>query len=766
MATSYVASGGTGPASKQILSGGGVVANTGLAPGAGAPAAAAAPTGKVAGPYDRFRNTKPADVPADWWNSYIDSQNAEVQKIVASDPKSAAAVQQQVARYTPEQFAQVAKTNGSPQGIGAAANTIAGASGYFPTTALPQNGPQQQQDQLVQQILDNAKTQQAGNQQLINSQVIPALNAQKNANGAATYLDQQALQQQTSARDQLQNTLSGLSSQQRANAASYNQQGSNMYNSYASGQNALNTQDQGTLSSYLGTTNPLLTQLQSHGSNPQDIANQNAALQAAIGIGGGSLDYTAAQSGLSQAQLTQAALAQAQLSQYQSNPADWQRQLDSYYNLQNVGNGTLDYRSQAAQAYTDSGDLANQRKALSDIQGDVANGGKDQQAALDLIKSRTGNTATAEEAFLAEQARRKFETEDRSSREAVMNDLAQRGLRSGSAEIANQLSERENLSQDRTLAELGMNANAMQRAQAYTGMQANQSNAMRNSAQNALGMQGNLSTNMRNASFDEAYKRGVGADVASANNQSTRFGGIAGAANQSNVMRGQNDQVGMFNTGEANNMSMFNTGQANQNYMFNAGQANDMSMFNAGQANTVGMFNAGQVNNASANNQATRLGGTQLQASQSNAIRNSNDAMSMFQDSYASQEASRVGNLAGQQAQIGLGTTAQVGARNDTTYGAGQTMLNTNYGRDQNSIALDTGNAITGYGADTDVAAATRGVGASAASRAAGLTGSAAGVAGTSSGITSTDNQALVNALMLGVGANSKSLAAQIYGGY
>lgn len=692
MATQYVASGGTGPASGQILSGGGVVAKTGLAPGAGAPAAAAAPAGKVAGPYDRFRNTKPADVPADWWNSYIDSQNAEVQKIVASDPKSAAAVQQQVARYTPEQFAQVAKTNGSPQGIGAAANTIAGASGYFPTTALPQNSPQQQQDALIQQILDNSKAQQASDQQFLNTQVVPSLNAQRNANGAATFLDQQATQQQGAARDQLQSTLSGLSGQQRANAASYNQQGTDMYNTYASGQNALNTQDQGTLSSYLNTTNPLLTQLQAHGSSPQDIANQNAALQAAIGIGNGSLDYTAAQSALSQAQLTQAALAQAKLSQYSSNPQD----------------------------------LKNQQKSLSDIQADVAGGGKDQQAALDLIKSRTGNTATAEEAFLAEQARRKFETNDRSSREAVMNDLAQRGLRSGSAEIANQLSERENLSQDRTLAELGLNANAMQRAQAYTGMQANQANAMRGSQQNALGLQGN----------------------------------------QSNVMRGQNDTVGMFNTGQANDMSMFNTGQANQNYQFNAGQANNVSMFNAGQANTVGMFNAGQVNNAQANNQATRLGGTQLQANQSNEIRNSNDAMSRFQDSFASQEASRVGNLATNQAQTSLNATNQIGTRNDTTYSNGQDLLTTNYGRNKDSITLDTGNALTGYGADTDVNNATRGVGANAASRAATMTGSAAGVAGTQASITQPNNQALIDALMLGVGASSKNAAAQIYNAY
>lgn len=688
MATQYVASGGTGPASGQILSGGGVVAKTGLAPGAGAPAvaptAAAASGGKVAGPADKFRNQRPSDIPQAWWDQYLDSENAFYQSLGGQQKT---AYEQAIAKATPEAVAQQARQY---QPSNAAKASAGGA--YAPTTTVAGGAFQTTQDSLVQQIIDNTTAQKADDKQFVDTNVVPALNAQRNANGAATFLDQQATQQQGAARDQLQSTLSGLSGQQRANAASYNQQGTDMYNTYASGQNALSAQDQGTLSSYLGTTNPLLTQLQSHGSSPQDIANQNAALQAAIGIGNGSLDYTAAQSALSQAQLTQAALAQARLSQYSSNPQD----------------------------------LKNQQKSLSDIQADVAGGGKDQQAALDLIKSRTGNTATAEEAFLAEQARRKFETNDRSSREAVMNDLAQRGLRSGSAEIANQLSERENLSQDRTFAELGLQANAMQRAQAYTGMQANQANAMRGSQQNALGLQGN----------------------------------------QSNAMRNANDTVGMFNTGQANDMSMFNTGQANQNYQFNAGQANNVSMFNAGQANTVGMFNAGQVNNAQANNQATRLGGTQLQASQSNAIRNSNDAMSMFQDNYAQGEATRVGNLAGQQAQIGLNTTNQVGTRNDTTYGAGQTMLNTNYGRNKDSITLDTGNALTGYGADTDVNNALRGVGANAATRAATMTGSAAGVAGTQASITQPNNQALIDALMLGVGASSKNAAAQIYNAY
>jgi hypothetical protein len=592
--------------------------------------------------------------------------------------------------------------------------------------------PEQQQDKLVQQLIDNAQGQVTGRKNFVDQNVMPALSTERNANAAAMFGDQQRADDIAAASSKFQNTLSGLSAEQRGLASGYNAAGAGMYGSYAAGQNALNQRDDANLSRYMSETDPLMQQLTARNSNPQDIANQQAALQAATGIANGSLDYQAAQ----------AALTQAALSQYYSNPADQQRQLDAYGNLSGIGRGNLDYQSQAARAYADDTDLANQRKALSDIQADVAGGNKEQLAALDLIKSRTGNTATAEEAFLAEQARRKFESDDRNSREAVMHDLSMRGLRSGSAEIANQLAEREQLSQDRTLSELGLQANAMQRARAYTGMQADQANAMRNSAQNALGLQGNLSTAMRNASFDEAYKRGVGADTASANNQQTRLTGSLGAANQSNAIRNANDTVGMFNTG----------------------QANQVSMFNAGQANDVSMFNTGQTNQARANNQSTRLAGTQLQANQSNEIRNANDAMIRFQDQFAQNEATRVGNLATDRSQQNLNTTQQEGTRNDTTYQKGKEMLDTNYGRDTDSISLDARNAPLIYGADTDVANAKNDVTTNAADRASRYTGST--IAATGTAYPGDPNQDLINALMLGVGSSSKKSAKGILGGY
>lgn len=72
---------------------------------------------------------------------------------------------------------------------------------------------------------------------------------------------------------------------------------------------------------------------------------------------------------------------------------------------------------------------------------------------------------TGQERLLAELARRKFESDDRSSREAQMQALSARGLRSGGLQIANQQATRQQLAQDRQLNELGLQAQAVARAQ-------------------------------------------------------------------------------------------------------------------------------------------------------------------------------------------------------------------------------------------------------------------------------------------------------------
>lgn len=590
-------------------------------------------------------------------------------------------------------------------GIGLGTGSVGALPNYKfqppPGTQTPAQVAGQQDDPIIQQLIDNAKGSAADNKQFSDDQVVPALNAQKQASKDAAGLDWASYGMQTAARDKAQTQRSGAVTDLANLGTQYNTKSNDLYNTYAGQQAGLSSQDQAGLSRYMSETDPLMQQLTAHGSDPNDIARQQASYNTLTGIGNGSLDYQAAQ--------------------YSSNPADQQRQEDAYAALAGVGNGSLSYASEAARAFADPNDVAAQKSALGDIQQDVKTGGKQQQDALDLIKSRTGNTATAEEAYLAEMARRKFENDDKSSREAQMQDLAQRGIRSGSAEIAGQLADREQASQDRTLSELGLQANAMQRARDYTQMDATQSNALRDSQQQGLGLQSNLSTNIRNEGFDEAYKRGVGADNASANNQQTRLSGYQSQGNEANAIRNAND--------------------------------------------VVGTFNVGQTNAAQANNQGTRLAGSQSAATQSNAIRSANDAISMFKDNYASQEATRVGNLAGDRQDTTLRTTDQVGNRNKDVETEGQAVNDVNYGRDKAPIQMTHDDAATNYQEDSDVAAMPGDIGDRAHARAVSDTGSSVGVAGQRSGDSASASDALAEALGLRLADNAKNRALALGAG-
>lgn len=122
----------------------------------------------------------------------------------------------------------------------------------------------------------------------------------------------------------------------------------------------------------------------------------------------------------------------------------------------------------------------------ADVQADAEGLGA-QRDVMQRYKDLSNPEATAQERYLSEIARRNFEAQDRGNREAVMQDLSQRGLQSGTLQIANNLASQERLGQDRTLAELGLQANAvgrsMQALQGYGG----QANALR-SANDAINM--------------------------------------------------------------------------------------------------------------------------------------------------------------------------------------------------------------------------------------------------------------------------------------
>lgn len=587
------------------------------------------------------------------------------------------------------------------QGTSGASNPPPGAGSTYQGTPPGQDAGQTQEDALIQQIIDQQKQTATDNRAFSDNTVVPALNKQIGSSDTADALDWNSYAQQGAARDKAEATRASTVQQSKDLATKYNGQSSDMYNSFAAGQNALNAQDQAGLSKYMSETDPLMSMIQARSSDPADVNRQVGSYNTLNDIGNGSLDYA------------------AQI--YNSDPNDVRRQQESYYNDLGIGQGSLNYDSLAARAFADPQDIQAQKNALTNINEDVRVGGAQQQDALNLIKSRTGTMATPEEALLAEMARRKFENDDKSSREAVNQDLAQRGVRSGASEIAGQLADREQASQDRTLSEMGLQANAMQRARDYTNMDANQSNAIRASSQNALGLQSNLTTNMRNESFDEAYKRGEGADLASANNQRTQLSGYQLAGNQANAIRDSDD--------------------------------------------TVGMFDTNQVNNAQAANQGVRLAGSQSAAQQSNSIRSANDSQRQYEDTMAHNEAARVGTLAGDRLNGTLGTTAQDSTRNYTTETEGQKVNDTNFGRDQAPIDTAHNDAVTDYAADSDVAGMPAAIGEAAHGRRVADTGSAVGVAGQRSGTNSADDEALLEALGLKMASNSKNAALKLAAG-
>lgn len=103
-----------------------------------------------------------------------------------------------------------------------------------------------------------------------------------------------------------------------------------------------------------------------------------------------------------------------------------------------------------------------------------------QTNAIQQFKNNYNPEVTDQERFLAELARRKFEGDDQSSREAVMQQLAGRGLKSGGLVIAGQQQAQQQMSQDRMLNELGLNANAVQRAERNRVDYSNASDSLRN----------------------------------------------------------------------------------------------------------------------------------------------------------------------------------------------------------------------------------------------------------------------------------------------
>jgi hypothetical protein len=576
------------------------------------------------------------------------------------------------------------------------------------------------------------------NRDFITNTVLPRLPQVDASAGIADAIDQDAWVQQRDLGEGARGALDANLQDQRNNATWTNNQSGNMYGSYKGEMSALNDSDRSALDRYNAETDPLMQRREAQGwgadvqNDPEGLAAQRAALGQLSGMAGGSLDYSA--------------------SQYASNPGDIARQTQAYDTFGGIYGGSLDYQSQGAQAYADQATIDGQwdvygqlqgaaggsldtvsqaaqaaasaksvgqhEKAVDDL-GGLVNGGEwadSQRDVRDKYKALTSPEVTGQERFIMELARRQREAEASAQRGAIAQDQSLRGVRSGAAETADMLAQGQQSSQDRVLADLGMQANAvdrsMQALQGY-GQATNAGRAAQLQAQGmytdatgnlrsqefdeafkraaagdamavanadrklqAMGMSADQINNMREQSFNEAYSRGIAADNAAANNQATRLGGAQGMASQANAIRAAND--------------------------------------------AVGTFNVGQQNTAKANNQTTRLGAAGMQSDAANQLRSANDAISTFnktgsqiaqrhQDDYAQRESERIGGVANDRLTGTQNTNAGIGSRLGEVHTAGQDHLDQGYDRNQDTIAATDTTIKSKYGIGQDtIGAATR----------------------------------------------------------
>jgi hypothetical protein len=257
-------------------------------------------------------------------------------------------------------------------------------------------------------------------------------------------------------------------------------------------------------------------------------------------------------------------------SQLALNPEAWAAQQQALSQLQGTANGALDYQSQAAGAYADPRYVAMRDQGLADLY-DVSKGSKDVHVgqedpkayaaameALDKASALTNPAVTDAENFLYEKARQGWEMDQRALDGAKMSNLRRRGMAGGGAELTLGALGSQQIAQQRVLSDLAASAQAvarsqdMLRLQGQLGTQLNsEANALATGNANrqlqALGMYEQGAETAQQSSFDQAYKRGVAADTASANNQQTRLSGQIASGNQANAMQDDAYNVDSFN---------------------------------------------------------------------------------------------------------------------------------------------------------------------------------------------------------------------------
>lgn len=234
----------------------------------------------------------------------------------------------------------------------------------------------------------------------------------------------------------------------------------------------------------------------------------------------------------------------------------------------------------------------------------------DQRDVEQRYKDLSNPQVTAEERLIASQARQNFESQDKSSRDAVMAQLQGRGLQSGGLQIANMQGAGQQLAQDRMNAEMGLEANAQTRAMG------------------ALAGYGTESNNIRSADDAERNFQDVYAQ-----NEALRVGNLAQQRNNQSLQTNQaitnRDQAGFNNatTSINNNFARDYTGyQANtQTNQDNFGRSNTAIQTNLG-INQSNLGNTQYATNTNLGVNQSNLGNTQYATNTNLGVNDTNNS--------------------------------------------------------------------------------------------------------------------------------------------
>jgi|SRR3982751_1409485 len=214
----------------------------------------------------------------------------------------------------------------------------------------------------------------------------------------------------------------------------------------------------------------------------------------------------------------------------QAAQAQYQRETDPLMNQLQAGGWGQDVTA-------DAEGLGAQRQALGMALGDAQSGGADQRDVMSRYKELSSPEVSAQERLIGEMARRKFEGQDRGNREAVQQNLAQRGLNSGTLQIANNLAAQERLGQDRTLSEMGMQANAVGRGMQGLAGYGEAAGLLRGQNQSANALYGSQAGDLRTQGDALSQFNKTGSQISQrfqnqyAQDEANRVGSLAGQRN-------------------------------------------------------------------------------------------------------------------------------------------------------------------------------------------------------------------------------------------